>query len=67
MVVTQLLTLLAPRSDCSFSPPAAKNSLQISYENLVLDQDYNFYLMSLSILITCMLDHVWMLSGDLTC
>ena len=33
--------------------------LLISYEILVLDQD-NFYLISLSILITCLLENVWM-------
>ena len=32
--------------------------LLISYEILVLDQD-NFYLISLSILITCLLNRVW--------
>ena len=32
-------------------------SFPISYENLVLDQ-HNFYL-SLSILITCLLNNVW--------
>ena len=33
-------------------------SLSMSSENLVLDQDNNLYLMSLSILITCLLDNV---------
>ena len=32
-------------------------SLQISYENLVLDHDNNFYLITLSILITCLMDN----------
>ena len=36
-------------------------SLKISYENLVLNQNNNFYLISLSILITCFLDNVWIL------
>ena len=36
-------------------------SLQISYENLVLDQDNSFYLISLNILITCLLNNVWIL------
>ena len=31
-------------------------SMKISYENLVLHQDNNFYLISLSIFITCLLD-----------
>ena len=38
-------------------------SLKISYENLVLDQD-NFYLIILSILITCFLDNVWIWYGE---
>ena len=36
-------------------------SLYISYENLMLDQGNNFYLISLSILITCLLENVWTL------
>ena len=36
-------------------------SLEIIYENLLLDQDNNFYLISLSILITFLLDIVWIL------
>ena len=42
-------------------------SLYISYENLVLDQDNNFYLTSLSILMTCLLDNVQLLQGEVTC
>ena len=34
-------------------------SLWIGYENLVLNQDNKLYLMSLSILTTCLLDNVW--------
>ena len=33
----------------------------MSYKNLVLDRDNNFNLISLSILITCSLDNVWIL------
>ena len=33
-------------------------SLQISYENSVLSQHNNYYLISLSILLTCLLDNV---------
>ena len=33
-------------------------SLQISYENLVLDLDNDFYLISFYILISCLLDNV---------
>ena len=40
-------------------------SCPISYENLVLDQ-HNFYL-SLSILITCLLNNVWIVWGEATC
>ena len=36
-------------------------SLEISYDKLVLDQDNNFYLISLSILVTFLLDTVWIL------
>ena len=36
-------------------------SFKISYKNLVLDQNCNFHLISLSILITCLLDNVWLL------
>ena len=46
--------------------------LWICYKNFVLDQDKNFYLMSLSILITCLLDYMdilgrscmWITSGS---
>ena len=40
-------------------------SFPISYENLVLDQ-HNFYL-SLSILITCLLNNVWIVWGKAMC
>ena len=52
-----------PRSDCTSSPLAAADFLVISYKNLVLDWHNNFYLISLSmsILITCLLDNVWIL------
>ena len=52
-----------PRSDCTSSPLAAADFLVISYKNLVLDWHNNFYLISLSmsILITCLLDDVWIL------
>ena len=36
-------------------------SLKIKYENLLLDQDNNFFLISLSFLITCLLENVWKL------
>ena len=36
--------------------------LKITYKNLVLDHDDNFYLISLSILSTCLLNSVWILS-----
>ena len=37
------------------------------YKNLVLDQGNNFYLISLSFLITCLLDNVWVFKGEITC
>ena len=42
-------------------------SLKISYENLVLDQDNNLQLISLSILIICGQVNVWILLGEVTC
>ena len=41
--------------------------MYVSYKNLVLDQDDNFYLMSLSILINYLLDNVWILEGEVAC
>ena len=38
----------------------------MSYETLVLDQDSNFHLISLSILFTFFLDNLWILSGEFT-
>ena len=42
-------------------------SLKISYENWALHQDYNFYLICLSILTTCLLDKIWVLEGEVAC
>ena len=36
----------------------------MGYRNLVFDQEKNSYLMSLSILITFLLDNVWILEGE---
>lgn len=36
-------------------------------KNLVSDQDYNFYLINSSLLITCLLDNVSILYGEFTC
>ena len=33
----------------------------------MFDQDNNFYLINLSILVTCLLDNVWILQGEVTC
>ena len=41
-------------------------ALEINYENSVFDQEKNSYLLSLSILITCVLDNVWILKGEVT-
>ena len=42
-------------------------SLQINYEYLTLDQDDNFYSISLHILITCLLDNVRILWEEVSC
>ena len=54
---------------CSSSLKLLHISLSISYEKLVLNQDNNFYmyLISLSILISCLMDKVWILSGEVSC
>lgn len=38
-----------------------------NYQNLVLNQDNEFYLISLSTLITRLLENVWLLYGEVTC
>ena len=38
-----------------------RNFRSISYENLVLDQDNNMYLISSSNLATCLLEKAWIL------
>ena len=51
----------------SSSPPSEKkktNKQTDTATHLVLDQDNNFYLISLSILITCLLDNVWIKYGE---
>ena len=42
-------------------------TLLISYENLLLDQDNIFCLISLCILITYLLDNVWIFQGEVIC
>ena len=42
-------------------------SLYISSENLVFDQGNNFYVICLNILITCLLDDVKILLGEVVC
>lgn len=39
----------------------------VNMKNLVLDWDNNFYLMSLTTLVYCLQDNVWMLREELTC
>ena len=39
-------------------------SMLVSYKNLVLDQDKKFYLISVSLIITCLKDNVWKLWGE---
>ena len=41
--------------------------MYVSYKSLVLDQDDNFYLIGLSILINNLLDNVWILEGKVAC
>ena len=36
----------------------------VSYKNLVLDQDKKLYLISASLIITCLKDNVWKLWGE---
>ena len=54
-----------PRTNCQFSS-CHTFPCKISYKNLVLDQDNNFYLI-MNILITYLLDNVWILQGEVTC
>ena len=61
-----MLTAQLSRSDCQFFLQAATLSLFISYENLVLDQDNNLYLISFSILIAFLLDSEWILWEEVT-
>ena len=53
---------------CSSSLKLLHISLSVSYERLVLDQDNDFYmyLISLNILISCLVDKVWILSGEVS-
>ena len=39
----------------------------MSFENLEVDQYYNLYLISLSFLITCLQDNVWILCEEVAC
>ena len=61
------LTLLLQRSGCLFSFLAAAAAKKSNYQNFVLDQDNKFYLISLSTLITRLLENVWLLYGEVTC
>ena len=54
-------TPLIPKIWLLILPSLCFVSFKISYKNLALDQDYNFHLISLSILITSLLDNVWLL------
>ena len=40
-------------------------SLSVSCKHLLLDLENNFYSISLSILVTCLLGNVWILQGGL--
>ena len=62
-VLLASLTLKLPNSYYLFSCLAATYFLAdyILNNNLAFDQDYNFYLISLSVLITSLVDYVWIL------
>ena len=62
-VLLASLTLKLPNTDYLFSSLAATHFLAdyILNNNLAFDQDYNFYLISLNILITSLVDYVWIL------
>ena len=61
-IVTSSVTFIKSVNQSSIKPCLNL----ISYKNLVLDQDDSFCLISLSILITCLLKHVWVLYGEVT-
>ena len=46
------------------TPRSSPSSLTPSYENLVLIQDKNSYLISFNILITCLLYNIWAFWGE---
>ena len=52
---------LTPKICLLILPSICLISFQLSYKNLVLDQDNYFYLISLNILNTSMLDNVWII------
>ena len=58
--------LLTPNIWLLNLPSSCNTSLWISYETLVVDQDNDFPLIILNILITCLLDNVWRLWGEVT-
>ena len=62
-VLLASLTLKLSNSYYLFSCLAATHFLAdyILNNNLAFDQDYNFYLISLNILITSLVDYVWIL------
>lgn len=62
-VLLASLTLKLPNTDYLFSSLAATHFLAdyILNNNLAFDQDYNFYLICLNILITSLVDYVWIL------
>ena len=61
-IVTSSVTFIKSVNQSSIKPCLDL----ISYKNLVLDQDDSFYLIRLSIRITCLLNHVWVLYGEVT-
>ena len=54
---TPMIWLLILPSSCYTFP------CKLVFENLVLNQDSSFYMISFNILITCLLNNVWILKG----
>ena len=48
-------------------PVAIQVFLQISHDNLIIDQDNKIYLIILSILMTCYVDNVRIFLGEVAC
>ena len=56
-----MIWLLILPSSCYTFP------FKLVFETLVLNQDSSFYLTSFNILITCLLNNIWILKGEVSC